>query len=156
MMKDKTQVLSLVNPEHNQQFLARIEQLHPGSQRLWGKMTVSQMLHHCLLPLELAASERKMRVNRFLAFFGPLSKLFFTHQKRFSKNLPTAPALVIRHEPDFEVARSALHAKVAHFGAHGMAAYGHKPHPIFGKMSPEEWNELQTKHLDHHLRQFGV
>ncbi|MBP9797478.1 MAG: DUF1569 domain-containing protein, partial [Chitinophagales bacterium] len=29
-------------------------------------------------------------------------------------------------------------------------------HPFFGKLSPEEWDTLTVKHLDHHLRQFGV
>jgi len=155
-MKQKLPKISLIATADNQQFITRIRQLHPDSKALWGKMTVSQMLHHCLLPLELAASERDIQVNRFMALFGPLSKLLFTHQKRFGKNLPTAPALVIRHEPDFEVAKLALLSKVAFFGEKGIAAYGNKPHPLFGKMSPEEWNELQTKHLDHHLRQFGV
>lgn len=29
-------------------------------------------------------------------------------------------------------------------------------HPFFGKMQLEEWDTLQWKHLDHHLRQFCV
>ena len=28
--------------------------------------------------------------------------------------------------------------------------------PGNGKLSGEEWGELTEKHLDHHLRQFGV
>ena len=30
------------------------------------------------------------------------------------------------------------------------------PHPFFGRMTGEEWDRLLWKHLDHHLRQFGV
>lgn len=146
----------MVDPADNQQFLNRLQQLRPDSPALWGKMTVSQMLRHCLLPLELAAGERTFPVNRLLAFFGPISKLLFTRQRQFGKNLPTAPGLIIKHQPDFEKTRQVLSAKIAHFGQHGMAAYSTHPHPIFGKMTPSEWNALQTKHLDHHLRQFGV
>jgi hypothetical protein len=29
-------------------------------------------------------------------------------------------------------------------------------HPFFGQMSRTEWGRLTWKHLDHHLRQFGV
>ena len=31
-----------------------------------------------------------------------------------------------------------------------------KHHPFFGKMSAKEWAILAHKHIDHHLRQFGV
>ena len=30
------------------------------------------------------------------------------------------------------------------------------PHPFFGKVTPREWSIGMYKHLDHHLRQFGV
>ena len=29
-------------------------------------------------------------------------------------------------------------------------------HPVFGKMSPTDWGVLGYKHIDHHLKQFGV
>ncbi len=29
-------------------------------------------------------------------------------------------------------------------------------HPLFGPLSGEEWGALSWKHLDYHLRQFGV
>ncbi len=30
------------------------------------------------------------------------------------------------------------------------------PHPAFGPFTKEQWGQLQYKHLDHHLKQFGV
>ena len=30
------------------------------------------------------------------------------------------------------------------------------PHPMFGKFTMEQWGKMEYKHLDHHLRQFGV
>jgi hypothetical protein len=30
------------------------------------------------------------------------------------------------------------------------------PHPFFGNYTPEQWGVFQWKHIDHHLRQFGV
>lgn len=29
-------------------------------------------------------------------------------------------------------------------------------HPSFGRMRPKDWDVLQYRHFDHHLRQFGV
>ena len=29
-------------------------------------------------------------------------------------------------------------------------------HPFWGKMNHDDWNKLMWKHMDHHLRQFGV
>jgi hypothetical protein len=29
-------------------------------------------------------------------------------------------------------------------------------HHIFGKLTPNQWGRLGYKHLDHHLKQFGV
>ena len=31
-----------------------------------------------------------------------------------------------------------------------------KTHPAFGNLSQTQWGQMQYKHLDHHLRQFGV
>ncbi|WP_347374194.1 DUF1569 domain-containing protein [Aequorivita sp. Q41] len=30
------------------------------------------------------------------------------------------------------------------------------PHPLFGKFTPQQWGQMQYKHLDHHLKQFNV
>jgi transposase InsO family protein len=30
------------------------------------------------------------------------------------------------------------------------------PHSFFGRLTPQEWAMLMYKHVDHHLRQFGV
>jgi hypothetical protein len=31
-----------------------------------------------------------------------------------------------------------------------------KPHPMFGKLNKKQWRDLFVKHLNHHLKQFGV
>ena len=30
------------------------------------------------------------------------------------------------------------------------------PHSVFGRLTHNEWGVLAAKHIDHHLRQFGV
>jgi hypothetical protein len=33
---------------------------------------------------------------------------------------------------------------------------GPHAHPAFGPLTPAQWGALSFRHLDHHLRQFGV
>ncbi len=35
-------------------------------------------------------------------------------------------------------------------------AIPHTIHPLFGKLTPEQWGKSIYKHLDHHLQQFDV
>jgi LPS sulfotransferase NodH len=42
------------------------------------------------------------------------------------------------------------------FASGGPAGCAQHPHSFFGPLTPAEWAELNYKHLDHHLRQFGV
>jgi hypothetical protein len=52
--------------------------------------------------------------------------------------------------------RERLSGLIDKFAAGGEAACTKNPHGFFGKMRAEEWAILMYKHLDHHLRQFGV
>ncbi len=52
--------------------------------------------------------------------------------------------------------RLGLSRLIDKFAAGGAAGCTKNPHSFFGKMTPEEWAILMYKHLDHHLRQFGV
>jgi hypothetical protein len=42
------------------------------------------------------------------------------------------------------------------FTAAGPTGCTTSPHSFFGRLTPEQWAILTFKHLDHHLRQFGV
>jgi transposase InsO family protein len=52
--------------------------------------------------------------------------------------------------------RGRLSGLIDKFAAGGAAGCTKNPHSFFGKVTPEEWAILMYKHLDHHLRQFGV
>lgn len=146
----------LSTSEGNRQFAQRVAQLTASSQRQWGTMEVHQMLAHCLVPLELALGLRQVKVNPLVALFAPLVRPMFINTKAFRRNLPTDPSLVVRKHPDFEEKRLRLLEHINTLGRSGQAGYSTAPHPLFGRLTPEQWDLLQTKHLDHHLRQFGV
>jgi len=46
--------------------------------------------------------------------------------------------------------------KIRQFYEGGKARCARHPHPFFGSLTPHAWSRGMFKHLDHHLRQFGV
>jgi hypothetical protein len=147
---------SLFQPLQRQELLARISQLSPESRPLWGKMNVSQMLHHSQAPLKVATGHMVLKQSIVGILFGRMAKKKLLQPGPFRNNLPTAPEFkVVEPAPDFYKEREILVDLIRQFGEAGPLSNRGK-HPFFGSMSEEEWDHLQWKHLDHHLRQFGV
>lgn len=148
---------SLFNKENSEEFISRIYKLSAGSQANWGKMNVSQMLHHCQKPLEIATGDLTPKTNRIIKFlFGKSAKKQLIRDPEFKRNLPTFPEAKIADRRVFETEKTRLISLIENFQAKGPAGLTKKPHPFFGELSVEEWDTLQVKHLDHHLRQFGI
>jgi hypothetical protein len=72
------------------------------------------------------------------------------------KNTPTIPSLIAADSDDVDAARARLLAVLDRFVAGGEAGCTTHPHAFFGRLTPAEWSKIMHKHLDHHLRQFGV
>ena len=90
-------------------------------------------------------------------FMGRLVKpMVFRNENPLRKNSPTAKSLIVADERDFHKERERLAGLIDKFTLNGAAGCTKNPHSFFGKMTPEEWAILMYKHLDHHLRQFGV
>jgi hypothetical protein len=147
---------NLFQPEAAAEVIARIEKLQPTSQHQWGKMDVAQMMAHCSATLD-AASGRvvlpRLLIGRIL---GPFVRHVFTNDKPFSKNGPTHKNLVIADKRHFAREQEQLKVKVKQFHEGGEAQCTKLPHAFFGPITPQEWATGMYKHLDHHLRQFGV
>ncbi|MGX7668709.1 DUF1569 domain-containing protein [Flavobacterium pedocola] len=147
---------SLFTPEGNQNIIDRINKLQPTSLSQWGKMTVDQMMSHCIAPLDVVFGNLHLKMNPVMAFFGrTIIRKKVLGAKQFKKESPTAPAFIRTGTYDFETTKAELIEKVKKFREGPQVIKTHK-HPFFGPMTNEEWNNIQWKHLDHHLRQFGV
>lgn len=135
--------------------LARLDALRPDSVRQWGKMTVGQMLAHCQQPLRVALGELKLRRMLIGILFGRMAKKKLLAPQPWKPGMPTAPEFKITDAREFAPEKAALRALVERFGRGGPAALTKHPHPFFGPLTVDEWQALQWRHLDHHLRQFG-
>ena len=147
------EVKNLFDATGKQEIIDRINKLTPQSQRQWGKMDVAQMLAHCQMPLGVATGKHKLKGSGFLKLIGPLLKGLLFNNKPFKKNLGTDKSFIMTTPKEFEKEKSGLIQMINDFSASSMTD---EPHPIFGKLTKEQWSKGTWKHLDHHLMQFGV
>jgi hypothetical protein len=138
----------------------RILQLRPESERQWGSMAVAQTLAHCTSGIEMAMGVIQAKRARFpVTLLGPIIKpLVFRDDKPMRRNSPSSPELFSADPTQCELQRerSRLIAAIDSFASQGAACCSSYPHPFFGPLSPQQWAILMYKHVDHHLRQFGV
>lgn len=134
----------------------RIGHLEPEIQPKWGKMDAAQMLHHCQKAFEIPLGISTIKAP------NPLMKLAFRlfrpslyNDKPWKPNMPTAREFVVRSDKDFQVEKTRLLELADDFQAKG-PDHQWPTHPAFGRLKSEQWGKMQYKHLDHHLRQFGV
>jgi hypothetical protein len=142
-----------------QLILDRIGSLRSDSPRLWGKMSVHQMMCHLTDSYTAGLGEKfvttktgflQRTIVKWIALYTPLP---------WPKGVPTL------HEmkqgaggtppADFEQDRDALVKIVSRFARNPGVSEWH-PHPLFGRMNDTEWFRWGYLHADHHLRQFGV
>jgi len=136
---------------------ARVAQLRPDSTRLWGKMSPAQAVAHCAAAMELAVGDRvppRMFVGRIIG--GMVKPRLLGNDEPMRRNSPTANDLVVRDERDLGMEQERLCRLIDRFAAAGPEGCTTHPHSFFGRLTADEWATLTYKHLDHHLRQFGV
>ena len=147
----------LFDPATGEHFRRRIQSVTAASPRQWGKMSAAQMLEHCARGVEMATGDNKLPRIPIGRILGPIIKpLALKEGKPMGRNSPTAPALVVAPDVDFEAARTRLLAVYDRFLKAGAAACTDHPHAFFGRLAPAQWSTLMYKHLDHHLRQFNA
>ncbi len=135
----------------------RLTNLKADSERQWGKMNAPQMLAHCAMGVELALDDHRpprMFIGRLIG--GIIKPMALGNDEPMRKNSPTVPGLVVADQRDLNAERDRLNLSIDRFVAAGPAGCTTHPHSFFGKLTPDEWAILMYKHLDHHLRQFGV
>lgn len=151
-------VKNIFKQEVSDEVVERINKLTPGTQPLWGKMSVSQMLAHCNVTYELIYEEGKHpKPGAFMKFIlKAMVKKKVVSEVPYKVNNPTAPAFLIKDERNFEIEKKRLIDHINQTQTLGEAHFDGKVSHSFGPLNKTEWNNMFYKHLDHHLRQFGV
>ncbi|WP_026452577.1 DUF1569 domain-containing protein [Aequorivita capsosiphonis] len=145
---------SLFDPEAYSEIKDRINLLSENSEKQWGKMAVGQMLHHCQGTFNIMLEKNDYGLKPNI-----LAKLFFKkilyNDTPYRKNLPTAKFLKESEPRDFNTEKRNLKALLDEVEGQKKRKEW-KAHPGFGYFTKQQWGQMQYKHLDHHLKQFGV
>ena len=151
---------TIADPRSVAELLDRLGRLTPESERRWGTLTPGEMLCHLGDAADGVLGRRVPPGPAVLGTPRPFFKwLFLTSPMRWPKGIETRPGVNPRKEgtrpTDFELDRARVVA-----GLHALAAAtseGLSPaHFVFGPMSPKDWHRWAWRHMDHHLRQFGL
>ncbi len=142
----------------SQSLADRINKLLPDTKPQWGKMNVAQMLAHCNVPYEMVYEPSKFKKpNAFVKFMIKLfAKSMVVGDKPYPKNGRTAPDFLVPAEQDFDKQKQQILEHIWHVQKDGEAAFEGKESHAMGHLTANEWNTMFYKHLDHHLKQFGV
>jgi len=135
----------------------RINGLSASSQPEWGRMEVAQVLAHCneVLKNSLGNPIPKRLLTGYLV--APFWKhKMYNDQPYKIRNNPTYKTFKIEDCRNFEIERKSLLSTIEDFHENGHVKSKNAVHPLLGKFTPEQWAIGQYKHLDHHLRQFGL
>ncbi len=149
---------SIFTDEGHQNIIKRLNRLTEDSEAHWGKMNVAQMLKHCQLPLNIATEKTEMKVKagalkRFI--FKSFIKPHMYNDKPWRPNLQTPKEFVVANSQEFTSEKENLTQLINEFASKKNAT-NWPTHPLFGDFTTEQRGKMQYKHLDHHLKQFGV
>ena len=148
------EIKNLFDPAVKQEIIDRINKLTPQTKQLWGKMNASQMLAHVQMPIRIAYGTHQPKGSFLLRLIGPLFKSKLWDENPYKQSLPTDPTFImIGEEKEFEKEKLSLLNLINSFSNESIVG---EQHPVFGKLTKENWSKATWKHLDHHLKQFGV
>lgn len=145
------------NKKDSTEFISRIEKLSSTSKPNLGKMSIEKMLAHCNVTYEKIYDNIHTKPN---AFKKLLLKLFVksavVNEKPYKKNGQTAPEFIIKNSRNFDIEKNRLIDYINKTQQLGENYFEGKESHSFGILTKQEWNNMLSKHLDHHLTQFGV
>jgi hypothetical protein len=145
---------SLRNEKDRQELVERLHTVMVGTKPQWGSLDAPRMM--CHLNDSLGAGLGKLEVPRkgpaaFRHF--PLKHLAI-YVVPMPKNAKAPKELLARSPADFAEERRQLLQGMEQMAA--MPKSAGPEHFLLGAMSYDQWNILNWKHIDHHLRQFGA
>jgi hypothetical protein len=134
--------------------LARVNRITPETIPQWGKMNAEQMLAHLVESLRMGVGELKTASLKLPMRYTPLRQLI-VYWMPWPKGSPTAPELLPANCGTLEISKAELTRLVRDFGTRADQEEWPE-HPAFGRLGKRGWGALTLRHIEHHLKQFGV
>lgn len=144
---------TLFDERHRHGLLTRIDRITAESRPQWGKMNAEMMLAHLVASMRMAAGELPTKSKKLFIRFFPLRELL-VYWLPWPKGVPTAEELLPSDRGTVEDNKRELARLIRTVGESTSTTW--PTHPAFGNLGRRGWGVLTWRHLDHHLRQFGV
>lgn len=147
---------NLLDKAAAESIIERISRLNASQKANWGDMNASEMLLHCNICnrqiLEEGRGNKSTTVKQYLLRILALyiAPGFKKGIKGESKNDTLGKA----RPEQFEELRNEFIALIRRFPENKQPLT--LTHTAFGNISTNQWGIAAYKHMDHHLRQFGV
>ncbi len=145
---------SIFNPRDHRELHDRVQRLKTSQKAHWGKMTPLQMVAHLSDSLRMASGQLEVAPKKVPFRYSPLKEVVL-YLLPIPKGVSTSPELIARKPGDWSLEVAELRAELNGIVERGAEALA-PAHPAFGKLSARQWGVLIYRHMDHHLRQFGV
>ena len=151
--------MSLFDEKKREEIVSRINQLTPEAKGFWGKMNANQMICHCTDALRGCLGELSELKDESNFLTRSLMKWMVLYVIQIPKDVPTSKRVDQMFDgtkpTDFESDRNTLLEFIEKITAKNND-FAWSAHFKFGAMKRDEWGILGYKHIDHHLKQFGV
>jgi hypothetical protein len=143
--------------EDTAEFIIRIDKLTPNTKPIWGKMSVEKMLAHCNVTYELEYDSIHPKPKGFKKLMLTIFvKNMVVGQRPYKRNGQTGSEFLIGDSRIFDNEKKRLINYIQKTQQLGENHFNGKESHSFGILTKSEWNNMFSKHLDHHLTQFGV
>ena len=146
---------SLFEVEPRAEILRRLAGLRPDSPRRWGSLTPAQIVIHCLDTFDYTFGVKDTEPPKGPMQSGLARWMVIDSPLPWPRGVRTAPQFFESEPRAFDDDLAKLRACVERFSqGKSHATWGRSP--MLGALTAEQWSRLQYRHLDHHLRQFGL
>jgi hypothetical protein len=146
---------TIFEPAVRKELLDRVSKLTVHSPQVFGNMRPEQGLHHINAAFQMYLGEIIEPYQGNALTSGPL-KLFIFSPIPFPRGkAKTSKQLISEGTYNIENEKKRFRDLLERVATRANNADWPK-HPIFGKMTADQYGKLGYKHTDHHLQQFGV
>ena len=146
---------SILNDTDRTAIVDRLGSVTTASEPRWGRMDARAMLVHLRRSARMALGELPVACKGKWVFQVFPVKHLILHVAPFPKSAPTAPELLVPEDGSVDAVRAEVVTLLERIAAGPREGAG-PIHPLFGRLSYQEWGIATYKHTDHHLRQFGA
>ena len=151
--------MNSLNKEAFLEVPAKLKQLKGTEKPLWGQMTPQHMVEHLVGSWRISNGRARVKCM-FEGEQLAKRRAFLFSDTPYQRNITNpvqGDGLPKLRKPDYTSAVDQLADEMKEFfDYHASNPEAIEIHPVFGDLDFNEWLVFQTKHMEHHLRQFDI